>query len=286
MTNERRAVIYAMIAVALWSTVATGFKLGLREMEPIQLLFVASVLAWLIFVVTALPSGWPGRNFKLGEGVTFGLLNPVLYYLILFEAYARLPAHIAQPINYTWAIVLAILAVPTLGQPLTARLAGGILLSYAGVVILLSGGAGEQRLDVLGIALALASTLVWAGYWLFNTRTSLAPDALMATSFSVAVPVLAILCWLGPGWPPLEWNTLVFGTWIGVAEMGIAFLCWQRALRFTNQVARIGQLIFLSPFLSLLIIDAALGEAVGSHVWLALLVIVAGVWVSRSATPS
>ena len=58
------------------------------------------------------------------------------YYLILFAAYDRLPAHIAQPINYTWAITLALLAVPLLGQRLSKRTLTGILISYLGVVLL------------------------------------------------------------------------------------------------------------------------------------------------------
>ena len=68
-------------------------------------------------------------------GLAFALLNPVLYYLVLFEAYDRLPAQIAQPLNYTWAITLALLAVPLLGQRLSGRDMLAVLLGYGGVVI-------------------------------------------------------------------------------------------------------------------------------------------------------
>jgi hypothetical protein len=40
----------------------------------------------------------------------------------LFEAYDRLPAQVAQALNYTWALTLTLLAVPVLG---TAVLVGG-----------------------------------------------------------------------------------------------------------------------------------------------------------------
>ena len=131
-------------------------------------------------------------------------MNPCAYYVVLFEAYDRLPAQIAQPLNYTWAITLAILAWPVLGQRLTARTLSGILLSYAGVVVLLTQGRLDARpqLDWTGVALALASTIVWAGYWLMNTRVHIDPIGLMAWSFTFGSLFVGALCLLGPGLPP------------------------------------------------------------------------------------
>ncbi|MDA0823680.1 MAG: EamA family transporter [Proteobacteria bacterium] len=71
--------------------------------------------------------------------------------------------------------------------------------------------------------------------------------------------------------------TLKFGLWVGVIEMGIAFLLWSMALRRTAHLARIGQLIFLAPFLSLLLIERVLGETVPASSWVGLTVIVVGV---------
>ena len=50
--------------------------------------------------------------------------------------------------------------------------------------------------------------------------------------------------------------------YIGFFEMGIAFLLWSTALRRTERIARIGNLIFLSPVLSLFLIALVLGEAI------------------------
>ena len=119
MAEERKALISALSAVALWSTVATGFKLGLRVLEPVQLLFLGAAISTLVFVAAAARQGWPRQGLNLREGLLFGLFNPVFYYLVLFEAYNRLPAQIAQPLNYTWAITLALLAIPVLGQRLS-----------------------------------------------------------------------------------------------------------------------------------------------------------------------
>ncbi len=282
MSSERTALICALTAVALWSTVATGFKLGLEVLAPAQLLFLGAAVSTIVFGLAALRHGWPRAELKLREGALFGLINPGLYYLVLFEAYDRLPAQIAQPLNYTWAITLALLAVPVLGQRLGPRTVAGIVVSYAGVVVLLSQGRFDALpdLDAVGVLLALASTVLWAGYWLFNARSTTAPEALMATSFALATPLLGLVCWLGPGLPPLTPETLGYGAWVGLIEMGVTFLLWQRALRLTRHAARIGQLIFLSPFLSLVLIGEVLGETVHASSWLGLAVIVAGLLVT------
>lgn len=286
MHDDGKALLSGVGAVLMWSTVAVGFKLGLAVMAPLQLLLAGACVSAVIFVPVAWRRGWPRQSLNLPEAAVFALLNPILYYLILFEAYDRLPAQIAQPLNYTWAIMLALLAVPVLGQKLSTRTLAGILVGYLGVLLLLSQGRFDvlPDLDWVGVLLALGSTLIWAGYWLFNARSQTEPAALMATSFLIAIPILALLCLAGPGLPRLSTEVLLYGFWVGAVEMGVTFLLWQQALRLSSQAARIGQLIFLSPFISLLLIGAVLGETVHITSWLGLVVIVCGLLITRGPT--
>lgn len=251
-----------------------------------QLLLLATVVSTLFFAALAtLRNAWQPSVRTVAQGLLFGLLNPLVYYLVLFEAYRRLPAQIAQPLNYTWAITLALLAVPILGQRLAPRVLAGILVGYAGVLLLLTQGRFDAwpALDWFGVTLALGSTVLWAGYWLGTTRSSLPPITLLAWSFALATPFVALACWLGPGWPALTRETLAYGAWVGLVEMGITFLLWQQALRLTGHAARIGQLIFLSPFVSLVLIATVVGEDVHLTSVAGLAVIVAGLWLSRQS---
>ena len=263
--GERQALIFGLCAVLLWSTVATGCKLGLAVLEPAQLLFLGTLVSWLLFAVLAAVR----KTYAVAGGefltiVGLGVLNPFLYYLILFEAYDRLPAQIAQPLNYTWAIALALLAVPILKQTLTRRTMAGIVVSYAGVVILLSPNPSDANapLCTTGIGLALGSALLWASYWLYNTKCRSDPLAIMFVSFTVGLALVAAACGLGPGWPQWTPASLLFGAWIGLIEMGVTFLLWQKALKTTAHAGRISQLIFLAPFLSMILIGTVLGETI------------------------
>lgn len=283
MSQERQAFAAALLAVLLWSTVATGFKLGLAVLQPLQLLLIGTLISSAVFIAAAtLTRSWQFDRRQLAEAACLGVLNPFLYYIVLFEAYERLPAQIAQPLNYTWAITLAFLAVPVLGQRLPRRTLLGIFLSYAGVVVLLMQDQFTTlpRVDWLGVALALGSTVLWAGYWLLQARSHSNPTNLMALSFLIALPLIAIACALGPGLPAMTWPAMFYGGWVGLIEMGVTFLLWQRAMRLTRQAARIGQLIFLSPFISLVLIGTVLGEPIHATSIVGLFIIVAGLVVT------
>ena len=285
--NERSALLFGIAAVLLWSTVATGFKLGLRELPPLDLLWLGATISCAFFAAASVATGklrvltvLPGRVWA--RYAALGLLNPFLYYVVLFEAYDRLPAQIAQPLNYTWAITLALLAIPVLGQRLTWRSFVGMLMSYAGVVALLSQGRfdGYLELDRVGVGLALGSTLVWASYWLATVRGDDDPLVMMTASFLVGAIAIGIACGVTHGLPVLTWRRLGYGAWVGLVEMGVTFLLWQQALRRTAHAGRIAQLIFLSPFISLLLIDRVLGEHVRPSSFVGLAAIVGGLLVA------
>lgn len=289
MSSERRALGYALIAVLLWSTVATAFKVALQHVSVSQLMAGAALFSVVALMATlalrgefqtALQRLWSDRYaaFRLG------LINPVLYYAVLFEAYDRLPAQVAQPVNYTWAITLGLLSVPFLGHKLTRWDLIGMLLGYSGVVFIsIAGQNVSGSLDYFGLFLALASTLLWAGYWLVNTGDERPPIIGLFQNFVYALPILVLWMLWRDGLPALnEWQVSASLAYVGVFEMGITFVFWQLAMHHTNNASRIGTLIFLSPFISLFLIHFVLGEPLQWLTFGGLGLIVAGLWIQQS----
>lgn len=289
MPSERRALGYALIAVLLWSSVATAFKIALQQVSVSQLMAGAALFSVLALMATlavraelrdAIKRLWIDRQaaFRLG------LINPVIYYAVLFEAYDRLPAQVAQPLNYTWAITLSLLSVPLLGHRLTRRDWLGMLLGYSGVVFIsIAGQSVTGSLDYVGLFLALASTLLWAGYWLLNTRDQRPPIIALFQNFVYALPILCIWMLWRDGLPMLNqmsvWASLAY---VGVFEMGITFVFWQLAMHHTTNASRIGTLIFLSPFISLFLIHIVLGEPLQWLTFGGLGLIIAGLWIQQT----
>ena len=285
--NQNIALAFGISAVLLWSTVAIGFKLGLAQLSVIQLLWLGTSFSWLVFAAYAYLLKQLAINFKtLGLCILFGSINPVAYYFLLFKAYELLPAHIAQPLNYTWAIVLAALAVPILKQQLTKNLMFGIATSYLGVLVLLASPQAEDTpLNLPGVAIALLSTILWASYWLLNTKlaTNIHPAKLMLYSFSWGWILLTGILITTQAFPTFSNSNLFYGAWVGLIEMGITFILWQQALSRATSAAQIGQLIFLSPFISMLLIQQFLQEKIHLTAFIGLAIIVIGLYLSNRA---
>ncbi|MFW5488379.1 MAG: DMT family transporter [Desulfovibrio sp.] len=269
MPNQKKAYAYGLVSVLLWSTVATAFKLALGHLAPVQLLLYASITSTLVLSLVLAVQGrlrlifsFTPRQYLLSAG--FGFLNPFLYYLILFKAYDLLPAQEAQPLNYTWAVALALLSIPLLGQKMRFADLAATFICYSGVVVISTRGdlTGLHFANPFGVTLALVSTIIWALYWIFNTKDTRDPVAGLLLNFLFGLPwiIVWIFCFSSFSLPSMA--GLAGAVYVGVFEMGITFVAWLTALKNSDNASKVGNLIFISPFLSLVFISLFVGETI------------------------
>ena len=266
---------------------ATAFKWALIYSSPMQLITTAATVSWLFFAVSLAIGGRLSRVIEVPRALLWrclvlGLLNPALYYWILFQAYDLLPAQDAMAINYTWGLTLPLIAalfskiVPTRSE------VGLALLSYLGILIIVTDGdlsAFEFNAPV-GVLLALTSTVIWGLSWVLNSRFvdnhQLDPQVTLFLNFTAATPVLWLITVLTDGVMAMTWASILSGLYVGLFEMGIAFILWMSALRLTDNPIRVSSLIFLAPPISLVFITTVLGEPISQSTLLGLVVILLG----------
>ena len=279
-----RAWLYALSAVLLWSTVASIFKLTLRHVDFVHLLLISSWTAFLaLFLVLAaqgkvsLLCRLTGR--ELLYSASLGALNPYVYYLVLFKAYSLIPAQEALALNYTWPVVLVLLSVPLLGQRIGPGSVVAILVSFSGVVLIATrGDLGTLGVShPFGASLALGSSLVWALFWIFNLRDRRDPVLKLFLSFGFGSLFILATVLLGEGIRTPNWPGFLGGIYSGLFEMGLTFLLWLKALELARTTARVSNLVFLSPFLSLVLIRVLVGEAILPSTLAGLVLIVCGI---------
>ncbi|WP_263833325.1 DMT family transporter [Sulfurospirillum oryzae] len=286
--NQKKAYIYALSSVLLWSTVASAFKLSLRYFDALQLLFYASFFSLGVFFVVMCYQ----KKFctlltyskkTYAQLALLGLINPFIYYLILFRAYELLPAQEAQPINYTWALTLTYLSVFILKQKLSIYdfLAG--LICYFGVLVISTHGDlwNFSFSNLTGVFLALFSTLLWSLFWIYNTKLHVDPLIGLFINFLCGVPAIFIYVLVTAH--PLTFNFYGFlgSFYVGVFEMGITFVLWLQAMKLSTNTAKIANLIFISPFLSLLFISLFVGETILFSTFIGLIFIIIGLLVQQ-----
>ncbi len=166
MINQKKAVLAALTAVLFWATVATAFKIALKEMDFFHLLLYSSASSTIVlFILILIRKKWTALKEITLNSLLFsalaGFINPFLYYLILFKSYSLLPAQIAQPLNYTWPIMLVLLSIPLLKQKADKKSFIALILCMIGVVLISSRGKIGNLENPFGVFLALISALIW-----------------------------------------------------------------------------------------------------------------------------
>lgn len=267
--KQRSIYLFALTAILLWSTAGTAFKLALRGMDLIQLLFIASTIAWIFLLLVMairkqtgeLRENTPKTLLRSAIG---GFLNPFLYYMILLNAYSVLPAQIAGPLNYTWPVMLVLLSVPLLHQKVKPIELAAILISFIGVVVISSQGRNIFTTSInepIGVIQALSSAVIWASYWIYNVKDTRSEISKVTLNFFFGSIFTGIALLISP--KPATWNMSVIpAVYVGFTEMAIAFVCWLTALENSKNNVRISNLVFISPFIALIFIHLILGEKI------------------------
>ncbi|MCS6159961.1 DMT family transporter [Shewanella baltica] len=288
MKSSNLAYVYGMAAVFLWSTVATAFKIALSYYTPLQLVFVA-VLTSIVALGGIL--AWQKKLSLLKQQflrrpafyLVTGLINPFLYYVVLFKAYSLLPAQQALSLNYTWAVLLPLLAAPLLKQHLRKSDIAAALIAYTGVFIIATGGdiSGFSFDSPLGIGLALTSTLLWCLYWIVNTKDQGDPVVSLLLSFLIGLPFIAVTLELTDTLPGFSLKAIFAGMYVGLFEMGITFVLWLMALKTATRTANISTMVFLSPVMSIGFIAWILQETIAMATYLGLAFILSGMMLQQ-----
>lgn len=283
MKDNNKAILYVSITVLSWATVASAFKLALSSLTYYELLLIASFTALIAFaiILTFRKRWFLLRSVNRGQWRMFaiaGMLNPTMYYLVLFKSYELLPAQIAQPINYMWPVVLSVMLAIFARQRIPAFKFAGMAISLAGVAVI-SVGPGQLTgvgLSVLGLTLGIGSAFVWATYWLIN-RMNAETDQIMSLFLNFLFGTIYLLM-IAP-FMKIEISSLqgvLAAVYSGLFEMTIPFIFFGIALKKTDNPALINHLCYLSPFLSLFIIHLILGESIYPTTYIGLALIVGG----------
>lgn len=283
-----RAYVYAGLAVLFWSTSASAFKITLEHTGFIEILFVATLASSLSLFLILL---FQGKLVLLKEtsgaeylrSALLGLLNPFMYYMVLLKAYSIIPAQLAQPLNFTWPIMLVLLAIPLLRQTVSPRGFGTMIISFAGVYLISSqGNPFDSRFaDTFGVSLALGSSLLWALFWIYNVRDRRNETVKLFLSFVFAIVYVSIVFFVTSGFGSLNLQGIAGGIYIGLFEMGFTFVFWLKALQYAASAYKVNNMIYITPFFSLLLISLIVGEQIYYTTIAGLLLIVTGIVLQR-----
>jgi len=292
MSKQIKSYFFAFLSIILWSTVATAFKFALEKYDFIQVLFISSATATIaLFIINIYQSNLKSLNNsnkkEIVKSILLGILNPFIYYLILFKAYDLLPAQMAQSLNYIWPIVLVILTSIVYKYKLNLKTYLSLLFGFIGVIIISFKGKFNISADIsiIGLLLATGSSIIWASFWVINSKIELINEIKLLFSVFTGFILISIALLLFSEFPKYETKAFFSAIYSGLFEMSITFILWNKALELTSRTEKISNIIFLSPFISLLFINFFLNEKILLSTYVGLFVIIIGIFIDKIKNP-
>lgn len=183
-------------AVCSFTFEVAGKRIGSYSVTVIRLLLGFLLLIPVSWVLngTFFPRGVPAHNLMLLS--VSGLVGFVFADLCLFSAFVRISARITMVIYTTVPLMTGLLGWAFLGETLSGRQWGGILLTSAGVAFVLTQGSVRDRGWVLtgtGLTLALLGSLGQAAGLVMGKAGIAGVSSIGATQIRVAAALLAFI---------------------------------------------------------------------------------------------
>ena len=288
--RERAAVVLLVLA---WGTTFAAIKIGLESAPPILFAGLRSLLGGAVMAVLA----WnrTGMPRLAGQGREYTLLtalNVLLFFGLQTAAIGLLPSGLAAVLIYLQPVLVGLLAWWLLGEPMTAPKFLGLVLGFAGIVVV-SGGAFVGHVSAAGVGLAVASALAWAlGTIVFKgTDGRVDPWWAVALPFLVGGALLTLVGLVVEG-PDITWSPrfVVALAFAGLVGTALAWALWF-GLVAAGEAGRAASYIFFVPLVGVVVGAVLLDETLTASLLVGAALVVLGVYLvnrrpSVRASPS
>src|ERR1700730_702436 len=229
-----------LLMALIWGSNFTAIKYSLEDLMPLSFNALRFTIASLAMLFVALVSR---DTFKLAPGdgrrlFALGLLGNTFYQTLFITGMAHTRAGNAALILATTPLFTAVLGRIRKHEYFTSRGIAGLLLAFAGIVLIVLSGRGEVSIGETGLGdcLLLASTVCWSLYTVGSKQLVHKYGSMKATTIMMTsgTPLLLLVCapsLLKQDWSrvrPIAWAGLVYS---GVFAIALAYIIWSYGVR-------------------------------------------------------
>ncbi len=283
MLNEKLSYYYVAITIFLWASTAAVAKLVLKTLDNLQVLLISSIIAAisLLIIVIIQHKITIIKKYSFKDYWTFAYMSFIgifLYFVFLYAALMFAPAQEAFILNYTWPIWVIIFASILLNEGVTLKKIGGILLSFIGVYVVATTGNifALSVTNVKGDFFALGAAVCYGIFSVLGKKQDYERFTSMFFYFTFTSIYAFIAILLFSNIPHLSLVEFIGLLWLGIFTSALPHVFWFLALKY-GDTAKMSNIIFLTPFVSLIFIFLLLGEKILLSSFLGLLFIVLGI---------
>lgn len=284
----RKEYICAIISVLLWSTTATVSKLLLGSLDSMQILLVSSLFSFLFLLIINCfnESIKEIKKYKPKDYLiifALGVIGIFLYDLFFYLGINAMQASQAFIINYLWPIMTVLFACIILKEKFTIRKIIAIIISFIGVIIVSSNGnlLSIEKSSLMGTIYCLLAAILYGLFSALNKKQNYNKyTSMMLFYFNSTIISLIFVIATKRFFIPELSQTLGL-LWIGIFTSAIAYTSWALALA-KGDTARISNIAYLTPFISLVWTGIVLKEKISFYSVLGLVIIVLGIFIQMN----
>lgn len=274
---------FALITILIWASMATMVKVLLADIPNLQALAVSGVFAFLFLFLMNVKTGrikeikqYHAKDF--GEMAGFGFLGLFLYSALYYYGIGQLGAQEACILNYLWPMMIVLFSCLILKERVTVLKCVAMVCSFLGIVILSLGkneAAGGNSFG--GMVACIVAAACYGLFSVLNKKADYDQNiTMMVIWLTVAVCSFAVGPFLEE-WVPIQGMQWLGILWLGVMTDAVAYLLWALALKGMEDTAKIANLAYLTPFLSVLVSAVVLKERLKAQALVALVLIIGGI---------
>ncbi|MGY2293236.1 DMT family transporter [Pseudomonas sp. SDO528_S397] len=257
---------YPLLAIFIWAGNTVVNKLAVGSIFPAEIGFYRWLLAGLLFtpfMFKQVLAHWALIRPNLGKIAALGVLGMAVYQSLAYYAATLTSATNMGIILSLMPLMSLTAAIISLGQRLTFGALAGAVLSFAGVLVVISSGSLSALLQHgvnLGDGMMLIATLAYAVYstLLKKWQLKLPPLVLLYLQVLVAVVVLFPLFLLSDK-AGLSWVNVPLVVYACLLASMLAPLAWMHSVK-TLGPSRTTLFFNLLPLVTALIAAVVLKE--------------------------
>lgn len=279
----KKNYIYALITVFIWATMATVVKKMLFDIPNLEALAISSYFAFLFLLLVNVKNGMLKeiKKYSIKEyGIMSGLgfVGLFLYSALYYYGLTQLSSQEACILNYLWPIMLVVFSCIVLKESMTFMKGVAMLCSFAGIIILsLGNNVASTGNTTLGMISCIVAAACYGLFSVLNKKMDFNQNISMMVIWLVVAICATILGVTTETWVSIKGIQWLGILWLGIVIDAVAYLLWALALKGVKNTAKIANLAYLTPFLSVILSAVFLKEKIELQALVALVFIVGGV---------
>ena len=279
----KKNYLYAILTVFIWGTMATVGKILVSNIPSLEALCIGSAFAFLFLLIVNIKNGiikelgkYRVKDYAIMAGL--GFIGLFLYSGLYYYGLTQLSSQEACIVNYLWPMMLVLFSTIILKEKLTVVKSVAMISSFIGVVILSVGSGSSGNGNVmLGIGSCVVAAACYGLFSVLNKKANYDQNIAMMVMWLVVAVCSAVFGLAIEEWKPVVGVQWLGMLWMGVVVNAIAYLIWALALNADKNSARIANLAYLTPFLSLIISAVVLKEQIQGRALIAFVFIIGGI---------